>query len=51
LLLGCQPASGGDTWPWPGIAGRRFSRWYKTDINRWLGGTYKALSIDADFSE
>jgi len=26
-----------------GPSGRRFSRWYKTDIKRWLGGSYKTL--------
>ena len=34
-----------------GPSGRRFSRWYKTDIKRWLSGDYKTLSIDGDFSE
>jgi penicillin amidase len=27
-----------------GPSGRRFSRWYKTDIGRWLRGEYKELS-------
>jgi penicillin amidase len=26
-----------------GPSGRRFSKWYKTDINRWLNGDYKVL--------
>ncbi|MBD3857068.1 MAG: penicillin acylase family protein [Acidobacteria bacterium] len=34
-----------------GPSGRRFSRWYKTDIKRWLSGTYKTLSVDVDLSE
>jgi penicillin amidase len=29
-----------------GPSGRRFSRWYKTDINRWLSGDYKMLEAD-----
>ena len=28
-----------------GPSGSRFSRWYKTDIKRWLGGRYKTLEI------
>jgi penicillin amidase len=28
-----------------GPSGRRFSRWYKTDIARWIGGRYKTLKI------
>jgi len=28
-----------------GPSGRRFSRWYKTDIKRWLGGQYKILKV------
>ena len=34
-----------------GPSGRRFSRWYKTDINRWLNGDYKILSADEGFPE
>jgi penicillin amidase len=29
-----------------GPSGRRFSRWYKTDIKRWLSGKYKTLEAD-----
>jgi penicillin amidase len=29
-----------------GPSGRRFSRWYKTDIKRWLSGEYKILKAD-----
>jgi penicillin amidase len=29
-----------------GPSGRRFSRWYKTDIKRWLAGKYKVLKAD-----
>jgi penicillin amidase len=29
-----------------GPSGRRFSRWYKTDIARWLSGDYKTLEAD-----
>jgi len=32
-----------------GPSGRRFSRWYKTDIKRWSSGTYKTLSADEEF--
>jgi penicillin amidase len=28
-----------------GPSGRRFSRWYKTDIERWLRGRYKKLDV------
>jgi penicillin amidase len=31
-----------------GPSGRRFSKWYKTDIDRWLNGDYKTLSADED---
>jgi penicillin amidase len=31
-----------------GPSGRRFSKWYKTDIDRWLEGDYKILNADAD---
>jgi penicillin amidase len=31
-----------------GPSGRRLSKWYKTDINRWLNGDYKTLSADED---
>ena len=31
-----------------GPSGRRYSRWYKTDIKRWLNGDYKTLSVDTD---
>jgi len=34
-----------------GPSGRRFSKWYKTDIKRWLNGDYKTLSADTDLSE
>ena len=34
----------------PGNAGRRFSRWYKTDFARWLDGDYKTLSADEEQS-
>jgi len=34
-----------------GPSGRRFSKWYKTDIKRWLSGDYKTLSADTDLSE
>ena len=27
-----------------GPSGRRFSRWYTTDVQRWLTGTYKRLA-------
>jgi penicillin amidase len=30
-----------------GPSGRRFSRWYTTDIKRWLEGRYKTLEADA----
>jgi len=29
-----------------GPSGRRFSRWYTTDIKRWLGGNYKTLEAN-----
>jgi penicillin amidase len=29
-----------------GPSGNRFSRWYRTDIKRWQGGTYKKLKAD-----
>jgi len=29
-----------------GPSGRRFSKWYKTDIKRWLNGDYKTLRAD-----
>jgi penicillin amidase len=29
-----------------GPSGRRFSKWYKTDIKRWLGGDYKILEAE-----
>jgi len=29
-----------------GPSGRRFSKWYKTDIKRWLEGDYKTLEAD-----
>lgn len=29
-----------------GPSGRRFSRWYTTDVQRWLDGRYKVLSAD-----
>jgi penicillin amidase len=32
-----------------GPSGRRFSRWYTTDIHRWLTGTYKTLAPDEKF--
>ncbi len=31
-----------------GPSGRRFSRWYTTDIDRWLKGNYKTLRADAE---
>ena len=31
-----------------GPSGRRTSRWYKTDIHRWLNGDYKTLSGEAE---
>ena len=31
-----------------GPSGRRFSRWYTTDISRWLEGDYKTLRPDHD---
>jgi penicillin amidase len=34
-----------------GPSGRRSSKWYKTDINRWLNGDYKTLSADEEISE
>jgi len=33
-----------------GPSGKRFSRWYKTDIGRWLSGEYKVLSAVDDSS-
>lgn len=32
-----------------GPSGRRFSRWYTTDVQRWLAGTYKRLAPDEEF--
>ena len=29
-----------------GPSGRRFTRWYKTDIKRWLSGKYKTLTAE-----
>jgi penicillin amidase len=29
-----------------GPSGRRFSRWYTTDVKRWLSGTYKVLKAE-----
>jgi penicillin amidase len=29
-----------------GPSGRRFSRWYKTDVERWLRGEYKTIEVD-----
>ena len=34
-----------------GPSGRRTSKWYKTDIDRWLSGDYKTLAPDEGFSE
>ncbi len=28
-----------------GPSGRRFSKWYKTDIERWIAGSYKTIAI------
>jgi penicillin amidase len=28
-----------------GPSGRRFSKWYKTDVERWLGGEYKKIDV------
>ena len=33
-----------------GPSGRRFSKWYKNDIDRWLNGDYKTLSANEDGS-
>jgi penicillin amidase len=30
-----------------GPSGKRFSKWYRTDIKRWLQGTYKILRLDS----
>ena len=32
-----------------GPSGRRFSRWYTTDVQRWLAGKYKSLAPDKEF--
>ncbi len=32
-----------------GPSGRRFSRWYTTDVQRWLAGRYKRLAPDEKF--
>jgi penicillin amidase len=29
-----------------GPSGRRFSRWYTTDVKRWLSGAYKVLKAE-----
>jgi len=29
-----------------GPSGKRFSKWYRTDVERWLQGRYKILSLD-----
>ena len=29
-----------------GPSGRRFSRWYVTDVQRWLAGEYKTLAAE-----
>jgi penicillin amidase len=32
-----------------GPSGRRFSRWYTTDVQRWLAGKYKSLAPEEEF--
>ena len=31
-----------------GPSGNRFSRWYKTDVERWLRGEYKRIDLASD---
>jgi len=31
-----------------GPSGRRFSRWYATDVQRWLEGGYKTIGVSDD---